>query len=202
VNQNPEQLARDNIDQQLEAAGWIVQPKKLLNLAAGLGVAVREYQTNLGPADYVLFVDRKPVGIIEAKREDEGIHLLAVEDQSVDYATAKLKYLDNDALPFVYESTGEITRFTDYRDPKPRSRQIFSFHRPETFYQLTRDDRTLRARLHDIPALNTDGLRDCRVTAITGNRKPLNCVRQNGGNNSRQPAASRSPAAKYIEKGV
>lgn len=167
MNQNPEQLARDRIDAQLEACGWIVQSKKLFNLAAGLGVAVREYQTDVGPADYVLFVDRKPVGVIEAKRDEEGIHLLAHEEQSVDYATAKLKHLDNAPLPFVYESTGEITRFTDYRDPKPRSRQVFTFHRPETFQAWIKENKTLRARLHDIPALGGEGLRDCQVTAIT-----------------------------------
>jgi type I restriction enzyme, R subunit len=98
-----------------------------------LGVAVREYQTDVGPADYVLFVDKKPVGIIEAKEENKGFQLTQVEDQSTEYAQAKLKYLNNDPLPFVYESTGEVTRFTDYRDEKPRSRSVFSFHKPETF---------------------------------------------------------------------
>ncbi|MCK5069374.1 MAG: hypothetical protein KAR01_02490, partial [Desulfocapsa sp.] len=66
INQNPEQLARDKIDTMLCDAGWVVQSKKHVNLAEGKGVAVREYQTDAGPADYVLFVDRKPVGIIEA----------------------------------------------------------------------------------------------------------------------------------------
>ena len=75
MNQNPEQIARDKIDAMLQASGWIVQAKKDLNLMAGLGVAVREYQTDVGPADYVLFVDRKPVVVIEAKREEEGFHL-------------------------------------------------------------------------------------------------------------------------------
>jgi len=113
INQNPEQIARDKIDKMLIDAGWVVQSKKKINLAANKGVAVREYQTDVGPADYVLFVDRKPVGIIEAKREEEGHHLTVVEEQSVAYAKAKLKYLNNDPLPFVYESTGTITRFTD-----------------------------------------------------------------------------------------
>ena len=122
INQNPEQIARDNIDKQLRLCGWIIQDKKKLNLAAGLGIAIREYQTDIGPADYVLFVDRTAVGIIEAKRDEEGIHLISkVEEQSVQYANAKLRLLNNDPLPFVYESTGEVTRFTDYRDPKPRS---------------------------------------------------------------------------------
>lgn len=71
-NQNPEQVARDNIDKMLVEAGWVVQSKKKVDLSASKGVAVREYQTDVGPADYVLFVDRKPVGVIEAKREEQG----------------------------------------------------------------------------------------------------------------------------------
>ena len=51
-----------------------MQPKNKINLSAGVGVAVREYQTDVGPADYVLFVDKKPMGIIEAKRSEEGVH--------------------------------------------------------------------------------------------------------------------------------
>ncbi|WP_026705044.1 type I restriction endonuclease subunit R [Flavobacterium soli] len=170
-NQNPEQIARDKIDSQLIGCGWIIQDKKKFNLSAGLGVAIREYQTDIGPADYVLFVDRKAVGIIEAKREEEGVRLTTVEDQSASYANAKLRLLNNDPLPFVYESTGAITRFTDYRDPKPRSRTVFTFHRPETFQQWSKENKTLRGRLHDLPALPEDGLRDCQVSAIANLEK-------------------------------
>ena len=53
TNQNPEQIARDNIDKQLTACGWLIQDKKTINLAAAQGVAVREYSTEVGPADYV-----------------------------------------------------------------------------------------------------------------------------------------------------
>lgn len=66
MNQNPEQKARDTIDRMLHAAGWVVQKKDELNPSAGLGVAVREYDTDVGPADYILFVDRQPVGVVEA----------------------------------------------------------------------------------------------------------------------------------------
>ena len=138
MNQNPEQQARDKIDIALAQSGWLVQSKREMNLKAGLGVAVREYQTDIGPADYVLFVDKKPVGIIEAKREEEAVHLTMHEEQSEGYAAAKLKYLDNEPLPFIYESTGELTRFTDLRDKKPRSRPLFNFLRPETFAEYSR----------------------------------------------------------------
>ncbi len=167
MNQNPEQIARDHVDQLLVQSGWIVQPKSKLNLAASVGVAVTEYRTDTGPVDYLLFIDRKPIGIIEAKKAEEGVRLTQVEDQSLRYAEGKLKYFDNAPLHFAYESTGEVTRFTDYRDPKPRSRPVFTFHRPETFQKWLKEEKTLRARLHSIPALPTDGLRDCQITAIT-----------------------------------
>lgn len=117
-NQNPEQKARDNIDAQLKQAGWIVQSAKRIDLNAGLGQAVREYQTDVGPADYVLFIDKKAVGVIEAKREEEGQRLTAHESQTEGYAAVKLKWVDNKApLPFLYESTGILTRFTDAAIP-------------------------------------------------------------------------------------
>lgn len=167
MNQNPEQLARDNIDRQLTACGWVVQDKKKINLSESLGVAVREYQTDVGPADYVLFVDKKPVGIIEAKEENKGFQLTQVEDQSTEYAQAKLKYLNNDPLPFVYESTGEVTRFTDYRDDKPRSRPVFAFHRPETFREWLKQKDTLRNSFQKLPVLPVERMRDCQINAIT-----------------------------------
>ena len=67
VNQTPEQIARDRIDDRLREAGWHVQNKNALDFSAGLGIAVREYQTDIGPADYVLFADRQAVGVVEAK---------------------------------------------------------------------------------------------------------------------------------------
>ena len=166
MNQTPEQIARDEIDRLLELAGWTVVSKSEVNLSASKGVAVREYQTDVGPADYVLFVDKKAVGVIEAKREDEGFKLTVVEEQSTSYANAKLKYLNNDPLPFVYESTGTLTRFTDYRDPKPRGRRLFAFHKPETLAEWLKHGNTLRERLNDIPVLDPLGLRPAQIVAI------------------------------------
>ena len=177
MNQNPEQLARDKIDKQLLACGWVIQNKNQINLNAGLGVAVREYQTDIGPADYVLFVDKKPAGIIEAKRAEEGGRLTMHEEQTEGYAKAKLKYLDNQPLFFGYESTGEVTRFTDFRDRKPRSRPVFAFHRPETLLEWSKQDRSLRTRLHDIPLLPESGLRDCQIIAINNLEKSFKDAR-------------------------
>jgi type I restriction enzyme R subunit len=169
-NQTPEQKARNDIDRKLNSSGWIVQEKSKIDWNASKGIAVKEYLTDVGPADYVLFVDKKPVGVIEAKKDEEGHRLTVVEEQSAGYATSKLKYLNNDPLPFVYESTGEITRFTDFRDPKPRSRPVFSFYSPETLEGYLKK-KPLRERLLELPELKTDGLRDCQITAISNIEK-------------------------------
>ena len=151
----------------LSLAGWAVQDKKKIDFGAGLGVAVREYQTDVGPADYVLFVDKKPVGVVEAKPEDWGQKITTVEEQASAYAAAKLKWVNNrEPLPFVYESTGVLTRFTDGRDPKPRSREVFSFPRPGTVQDWRARPASLRERLQGLPVLDPAGLRACQVNAI------------------------------------
>lgn len=167
-NQNPEQQARDRIDQRLRASGWIVQNKSEIDFTAGEGIAVREYQTDIGPADYVLFADRQAVGVVEAKPDNWGVRLTSVEEQSEGYANAKLKWVSNaEPLPFLYESTGLVTRFTNGRDPNPRSREVFTFHRPETLKAWAQAAQSFRTGIAALPELNPDGLRDCQITAIT-----------------------------------
>ena len=163
----PEQHARQLIDAQLAHAGWLVQDYKQLNLGAGAGVAVREYPTDSGPADYALLVDRKLVGIVEAKRE--GTSLTAVAEQTARYQASATKHAQRvaDQLPFGYEANGQEIRFADARDPEPRSRPVFGFHRPETLREWTRQlGGTLRARLHLLPTVTTTGLRDCQIEAL------------------------------------
>ncbi len=104
MNRNPEQRARDSIDVLLSEAGWLVQDQSQLNLSADRGVILRECRTDSGPADYVLFIDGSPVGIIEAKREDEGHRLIMAEEQSEDYAKSRLRHLDN--APFEQPHSG------------------------------------------------------------------------------------------------
>ena len=169
-NLTPEQEARENIDEMLRAAGWAVQDRTAIDFGAAEGQAVREYQTDTGPADYVLVVDGKPVGVIEAKKETLGQNITTVEEQTGGYAAAKLKWVqrDGEPLPFLYEATGVLTRFTDQRDPKPRSREVFSFHRPETLRDWLAIGPSLRRRLaENLPDLDPTGLRDCQVNAIS-----------------------------------
>lgn len=169
----PEAKARQQIDLKLEQAGWVVQDKKKINLGASLGVVVREYSTDTGPADYVLFVNREPVGVIEAKADNT--ILTFFETQTERYAKSKLKWMiKTEPLPFLYESTSLVTHFTDGRDPAPRSREIFHFHRPEILAEWLGQPDTLRRRLAEqMPVLPTRNLRDCQISAVTEMERSL-----------------------------
>lgn len=161
----PEEKARKVIDHLLGEAGWEVQDYEKLNLGASLGVAVREFPLKSGFADYLLFVDRRPVGVMEAK--PFGTTLSGVEDQSEKYLNL---IPDNYQLvnppPFAYESTGKVTFFRDSRDPHARSRRVFAFHKPETLQEWVSHKETLRGRLKEMPPLITEGLRKCQKEAI------------------------------------
>jgi type I restriction enzyme R subunit len=170
----PEARARALIDQKLEAAGWVVQDTKQLNLGAATGVAVREYPTDTGPADYVLFVDREPIGVIEAKRDEAGANLNAHETQTERYANATLKWrAGKKPLRFLYESTGQIIWFTDGADPAPRARELFHFFQPKTLAEWAAQPDTLRHRLTQMPPLPERNLRDCQISAVKGLERSL-----------------------------
>ncbi len=163
----PEQKAREAIDKRLEQAGWIVQDMKQLNLFAGLGVAVREFPASTGPVDYALFVDGTPVGVVEAKKDDAGENITAVESQSSRYAGSTFKWIKGDYhIRFAYEATGKITRFTDYADKKYRSRNVYSFHQPQELQRLMKQPDTVRNRMKSFPDFDTTGFRKCQITAI------------------------------------
>ena len=167
----PEQKARRVIDAQLTAAGWLVQDKRHLNLHAGPGVALCETDVEGGFADYMLFVDAKAIGVLEAKAAT--VSLVGVAEESELYARAALADFQRwaDPLPFTYESNGEETRFRNLRDPRSRSRFVFCVHHPETLRAWMEAPDTLRARLKKFPALDKQSLRDCQVEAITGLEK-------------------------------
>ena len=163
---NPEDKARQEIDKMLTDSGWVIQDHNDRNLSAGLGIAVREYPLGKENADYALFIDSQPVGVVEAKRY--GHTLSGVAEQSERYLNGLYKKFTNAPMrpPFSYETTGIETKFADRRDPNHRSRYVFSFHRPELLQEWLREEKTLRARLKDIPKLNYDKLWDCQIEAI------------------------------------
>ncbi len=130
----PEQLARVRIDADLVASGWVVQSRDEINLRAAQGVAVRELplRAGHGRVDYLLFVDERPVGVLEAK--PEGHPLSGAEPQTRLYSKGIPVFMEApvDPLPFLYRSTGALTALTNLLDPNPKSRPIFQIQRPQT----------------------------------------------------------------------
>jgi type I restriction enzyme R subunit len=176
-----EAKARRKIDEQLEAAGWTVQGKDEIDVNAGTGVATREFPLEKphGRVDYLLFVNGQPVGVIEAKAE--GTTLVEVEHQSGQYVEGLPERMQPPVypLPFIYESTGTETRFTNGYDPDARSRRVFTFHRPETVAEWVRQIRenpdapTFRARLQSLPELDSTRLWEVQTTAIVNLEESL-----------------------------
>ena len=167
----PEQKARQQIDAMLVASGWAVQDYKAFNPSAARGIALREVPLKSGRCDYLLLVDRKAIGVAEAKKI--GTTLSTVAEQSGHYGGNLPDFIQAIApgkLPFLYESTGVETFFRDERDPEPRSRRVFTFHRPETLAVWASEKETLRRRLALMPfvhPLTAIGMRDCQFEANT-----------------------------------
>jgi type I restriction enzyme R subunit len=169
-----EAKARVEIDNQLGAAGWQVQNQDKLNLSASTGVAVREFTLEKphGRVDYLLFLNGRPAGVIEAK--PEGTTLVEVEHQSGKYVEGLPGWMKPPVypLPFIYESTGAETRFTNGYDPDARSRGVFTFHRPQTLMEWSRrivtdpELPTFRSRLKALPPLDERGLWGKQAQAI------------------------------------
>jgi type I restriction enzyme R subunit len=165
----PEERARTNIDRMLKSSGWVIQDLAELNLGISEGVAIREFPIGKDHADYLLFIDRTAVGVVEAK--PEGTTLSGIAEQSQNYLTEMLKTFPNIKVRpiFGYETTGVETFFRDLRDPDTRSRRVFSFHRPETLLEWMEQQDTLRTSLRktekEHPLIKA-GLRDCQYEAI------------------------------------
>jgi type I restriction enzyme R subunit len=183
----PEQRSRRVIDAQLERANWKVQDIAEINLYAGQGVAVREASMGEGRADYLLYVDKRIVGVIEAK--PAGTTLSGVHWQSRNYAanltaSQKLNAMKvQDELPFIFEASGTETHFTNLFDPEPRARSIFNFPKPETLARTIRfaergEIPTWRGRVQDMPALDeklllSGALRPAQFEAIVAIERSL-----------------------------
>lgn len=169
----PEQKARQSIDRQLEQAGWSVQDFSEMNISAGAGVAVREFQLTTGAADYMLYAEGKAIGVVEAK--PEGHALKGVETQSGKYLDGLPKGLPSYRLPipFAYESTGKLTQFTNSLEVNARSRPVFTFHRPEELIRLAKLDDQVRTLLTKMPALDTTRLWAAQIESIQNLEKSL-----------------------------
>jgi type I restriction enzyme R subunit len=193
MSPKPEDKAREVIDDMLEKAGWHICNLDDANIYAHRGVVIRNFplKSGHGFADYLFYVDGKAAGVIEAKKE--GTTLTGVEIQSDKYKHGLPDILPawHRPLPFCYQSTGVETRFTNGLEPDSRSRNVFSFHRPETISDWVNDvkpnalDRaaeeqavygapsTLLSGLKNMPPLKKEGLWPAQTKAIENLEKSL-----------------------------
>lgn len=191
----PENKARQTIDALLEQSGWVVQDFNELNLSLP-AVAVREFklQRGHGTADYLLFVDARAVGVCEAKKAGTPVRNVEVQTQKYVEGLPSLLDAPHRPLPFAYISTGDETAFINFLDPHPRTREVFTFHRPETFREWLSADTldqwlkrsggfftaaddtkpsTLRSRLRAMPPVELPGLWPNKVRAVSAIERSL-----------------------------
>ncbi len=179
-----EARARVLIDQQLADAGLVgaeLTGRSTCSPARASRAASNAVATGHGRADYLLYVDQKVVGVIEAK--PEGTPLSGVEWQSAMYADGlppdvKLAALTKDGrLPFVFEASGTETHFTNGFDPEPRARRIFNFPKAATLAKTLRgkdeEHPTWRGKVTAMPPLDTAPLRPAQIEAINGVEQSL-----------------------------
>jgi type I restriction enzyme R subunit len=183
-----EAATRRIIDSQLRAAGWEVDSVELKHAKGarpqkGRNVAIAEWPTKRGPADYVLFVGLTPVAVVEAKRANKDVfasleqakrysrsYALTDDQQSPGGPWAKYK------VPFLFATNGRpflqqlVTKsgiwFLDARRPQNHSRPLTGWPRPEGLAgQLAQDLDKAERQLESEP---TDylGLRDYQIAAI------------------------------------
>src|SRR3989304_9848211 len=142
MGKKPEDQAREEIDKMLEQAGWSVQDYDNANIHSHLGIVIRDFplKPGHGTADYLFYIEGKAAGVIEAKKE--GTTLTGVEIQSDKYKNGLPDILPAwyRPLPFCYQPTGVETGFTNGFEPDYRSRNVFSFHRPETLAEWLEKD--------------------------------------------------------------
>jgi type I restriction enzyme R subunit len=202
----------------LTAAGWDVQDLKSANIHGGRGVALREFklEEGFGSADYLLYIDAKAAGVIEAKKA--GATLTGVEPQSSRYSKGLPESLPawRRPLPFLYESTGLETHFTNGLDPEPRARQVFAFHRPDCLaqwlsvpqpeaaqvpYAIVQDASTAEAlgtslyRVPRMPELVEHGLWPAQTVAIRNLEKSLAAARSSRWPRAAARRSRRSPSS-------
>ncbi|MGA1824402.1 MAG: DEAD/DEAH box helicase family protein [bacterium] len=176
----PEDKTRHElINPSLRQAGWEIQHSRTAHIFSARGVAVEYFHMGMGvgEADYVLFVNGVAVGIIEAKREGET--LSGKEHQSTKYAKGFPKDFQSIdvPLPFVYESSGSETQFTNLWDPRPRSRRIITFHKPETLEEWIKHKATLRRKLMNLPPIENKKLWRVQEKAIVNLEESLSGTR-------------------------
>ena len=183
----------------LRAAGWTIVPfSPTLRLPVNENLAIEEYLTANGPADYVLCIDGEIVGVVEAKKVTLGPQNVLTQSERYSRGLNGTRYnFDGRYVPFLYSTNGEVIWFHDVRHQLSRSRKITDFHTPAALAELlerdfesacnwfeTNANHHSRLRPYQVEANNaiekavTDRKRQMLVAMATGTGKTFTLVNQ------------------------
>jgi type I restriction enzyme R subunit len=176
------------IDAQLRQAGWEVDSVELTHSkgarpAKGKHLAIAEWPTKHGPADYVLFVGLMPVGVVEAKRKAKDV--AATLEQSRRYSRGYAVAADQTspggpweqfAIPFLFATNGRpFLRqlkdksgiwFFDARTPTVAARPLESWYTPDGLAAMLKQDHERAHAQLKVEPTEYLGLRDYQLAAI------------------------------------
>ena len=137
MTESERQTRRDRIDPKLTVSGWDVVPVETPALLTGSGLAVEEYETTNGPADYGLFDGGRCVGVVEAKKLTVGPQEVLTQAQRYSKGIDQTpRWQGEFGVPFLYSTNGERIMFSDVRNPLNRSRDVSHFHTPEALVEM------------------------------------------------------------------
>jgi len=161
----PEQLAREKIDRMMADAGWAVVDRDHYSPELS-AVAVEEgLMKGNHEADYLLFINGKAFGVLEAKREEVDVTSDVVCEQAEFYTKSAPDWCQawEKPLPLAYVSNGKEFYFRDVRDPESNYQPLKSIHTPMQIKKLL----GIQDFYAGLPALKKAGLRACQYEAIT-----------------------------------
>ena len=160
----PEEKAREIIDRQLKNAGWDVVSRDEYISGSTCAVTEALMQGNK-ESDYLLFVDDKAIGVVEAKRAENALDA-DVEAQAEYYATHPQQWYGlwcPDRIPLVYLANGQKIRFKNLLNPDSEYTEISGMHSPKQMLKLIQKTSAYGA----LPRIEKRGLRDCQYRAIS-----------------------------------
>ena len=161
----PEEKARVKIDQMFDEAGWKVVNREAYSPTL-TAAAIREaLLLGNNEADYLLFINGKAVGVLEAKREEIDVASDRVCEQAIRYTRYAPSYYQSyeRPLPFIYQSNGNTTLFRDCRDEDSDYEELNRIHTPKEIAKML----GIEDPYAGLPTLKKKGLRDCQYDAIT-----------------------------------
>lgn len=149
------QTRRRRIDPKLAAQGWQVCDHSPTSSLRGVsGLAVAEWPTDNGPADYALLSEGGVLGIVEAKKLTVGPQnvLTQAARYSQGVKESHATYGEGFRVPFLYSTNGEQVFFQDVRDPLNPSRKVKTFHTLGALREkLSRNESILSKGLSEMP---------------------------------------------------